>query len=207
MIGHLQNIPPEVIESVLRGKDPKILGVPQKVSDYIFQLDDAMKLFKNHRTIIGCAQELQKKYTYLSISTCKQRIYDAINYFNTDSSVTKEAWNNYFADQMQKLADLNIISRNFKEARVCMERCREYRIAAAENIIDPNLKKFKPQIVSAEVELDRMGVKKQGLLGAYKRAVNIIQERDLPDIEKKRLIEEVEKELNISDIDYADDKI
>lgn len=207
MITHLQNISPEKIDSLLKGKDPNILGISEQVSNYIFQLDDAMKLFKRNRTIIGCAKELQKKYPYLSISTCKQRIYDAINYFNTDSSVTKEAWNNYFADQMQKLADLNIIAQNFKEARVCMERCREYRIAAAENIVDPNLKKFKPQIVSAEVELDRMGIKKQGLLGAYKKAINLIQERDLPDIEKNRLIEEVEQELNISDVDYADDKI
>ena len=201
----LEKIPPEMVELVLKGKDPEKVGIPKQVGDYIWQLNDAMILFKNHRTIIGCAQELQEKYPNLSISTCKQRIYDSINYFNRDSTVTKEAWNNYFADQMQKLADLNIEARNFKEARVCMEKCREYRIAASEGIIDPNLKKFRPQIVSADMELERMGVKKQGLLGAYRKALSIIESRDLPELERNRLIEEVENELNISDVEYAND--
>ena len=48
-----------------------------------------------------------------------------------------------------------------------------------------------------------MGIKKQGLLGAYKKAIDIIKGRDIPEAEKQRLIGEVERELNIEDAEYG----
>ena len=116
--------------------------------------------------------------------------------------MTSEAWNNYFADQMMLLRDVNLIAHNFKEARLCMQEARKYRIEASSNIIDPRLKEFKPQIVSPDLEIQRMGVKGQGLLKAYNQAKEIIMKRDIPESEKKRLVEEVERELNISEAEY-----
>ena len=84
-----------------------------------------------------------------------------------------------------------------------MQESRKYRIAASESAINPDLKKFKQQLVSPDLEITRMGIKKQGLLGAYKKAIDIIKGRDIPETEKQRLIGEVERELNIEDAEYG----
>lgn len=198
----LQKLPVEVVRRFLDTRDANACGIASALAEYILQVNFASNLHKKHASITECAQKLQQEYRDLSIHTCRQRIYDAINYFNCDCNVTSEAWNNYFADQMMSLRDINLVAHNFKEARLCMQEARKYRIEASSNIIDPRLKEFKPQIVSPDLEIARMGIKKQGLLKAYDKAKEIIMKRDIPEAEKKRLVEEVERELNISEATY-----
>jgi hypothetical protein len=203
MIQQLQTLPQEIVERFLETRDAKKLGIPEKLAEYILQLNEAANLHRRIHSITDCALRLQKDYPHLSISTCKSRIYDAINYLNSDCTVTSTAWNLFYADQMTKLMEVNLIAHNLKEARICLERAREYKIEASANIVNPDLLKFKHQLVSPDVEIDRMGIRRQGLLYAYRAALGIIDQRDIPDAEKTRLIKEVEKELNISDIDEA----
>lgn len=198
----LQKLSVEVVQRFLDVRDAKACGIAPALADYILQVNFASNLHKKYASITECARKLQQEYPGLSIHTCRQRIYDAVNYFNCDCNVTSEAWNNYFADQMMSLRDVNLIAHNFKEARLCMQEARKYRIEASSNIIDPRLKEFKPQIVSPDLEIQRMGVKGQGLLKAYNQAKEIIMKRDIPESEKKRLVEEVERELNISEAEY-----
>ena len=203
MLPDLQKLPVDIVERFLQTRNAESCGIPAKLADYILQINYAANLHKKNSSINDCARKLQKEYPGLSMSTCRQRVYDAINYLNTDCTVTAEAWNLYFADEMMKLRDINLISHNFKEARFCMQESRKYRIAASESAINPDLKKFKQQLVSPDLEIARMGIKKQGLLGAYKKAIDIIKGRDIPESEKQRLIGEVERELNIEDAEYG----
>lgn len=198
----LQKLSVEVVQRFLDVRDARACGIAPALADYILQVNFASNLHKKYASITECAKKLQQEYSELSIHTCRQRIYDAVNYFNCDCNVTSEAWNNYFADQMMSLRDVNLVAHNFKEARLCMQEARKYRIEASSNIIDPRLKEFKPQIVSPDLEIQRMGVKGQGLLKAYNQAKEIIMKRDIPDSEKKRLVEEIERELNISEAEY-----
>ena len=201
MIEQVKKLPVDAVEGFLTDRDAVKYGIPAEIAEYILQITSAQLVHKTNRSISAAALELQKEYPKLSISTCRQRIYDSINFLNTTSTVTPEAWNLYFADEMMKLHDLNIISRDLKEARLCIEKAREYRIEAAANIIDPERVKFKPQIVSPDIEIERMGIKKQGLLSAYKKAMSLIDQRDIPEAEKQRLKGEVERELNIQTIE------
>lgn len=201
MIEQVKKIPVEVVEGFLNEKNAVKYGIPEEIANYILQLNSAQIIYKENRSISEAAIKLQKEYPKLSLSTCRQRIYDSINFLNTTSTVTAESWNLYFADEMMKLHDLNIISKDFKEARLCLEKARDFRIEAAANIIDPERIKFRPQIVSPDIEIERMGVKKQGLLQAYKKAMKLIDQRDIPEVEKKRLKSEVERELNIQTIE------
>jgi hypothetical protein len=52
------------------------------------------------------------------------------------------------------------------------------------------------------MELERMGIKKKGLLDAYRKALKIIDSRDISQTDKDRLKREVETELGLSDVDY-----
>lgn len=202
MIDKLQKIPPTVVEQFLADRNPAKYGIPKAVADYIIELNDATNIHKKYGAITEASRRLHELHPALSLSLCKQRIYDSINYLHSDMSVTASAWNMYFADEMFKLRDLNILKRDFKEARLNLERAREYRIAASKNIVDPNRVKFKPQIVSPDVELDRMGIKSGGLLKAWTRLNKIINDRDISEPEKERLRKEMGTELNIHTVDY-----
>jgi len=204
MIEHLQKLPPETVEQFLVSRDPEPLGIPPKLAEYILQINEASNLNKKYHSISECAKKLKESYPELSIHTCKSRIYDAINYLNQDCSVTSEAWYLYYADLFMKLLEVNLVGHNFREARTCLQKSCEYRIRASANAIDPERIRFKHQIVSADMELERMGVKKQGILGAYKKALSIIDNIDATDLEKKRMIDEVERELNITDTEHEE---
>ena len=202
MIDNLKRLPPEKVERFLQMRNPDNSDIPKQLAEYILQIDEAAKLNKKYQSISECARQLQKIYPNLSISTCKTRIYDAINYFNSDCSVTEESWNLFFADQMMQLRDINIAAHDFREARICTERAREYRIAASSKAINPDLIKFKDLIVSPDVNLERMGIKSKGLVAHYKKAMSIIESRDIPAVDKERLRKEVDMELNIEDAEY-----
>jgi hypothetical protein len=201
MIEHLKKLSPEVVERFLESRDPEPFNIPKKLADYILQLNDAANLHRLHRSMAECARQLQHLYPDISIHTCKSRIYDAINYLNDESSVTAEAWQLYYADMFMKLFEVNLVSHNFREARQCLQYACEYRIKASANAIDPDRIKFKPQIVSPDIELERMGIKRNGVLDAYRKALTIISKQDATDSEKRRQIDEIVCELNIKDID------
>ncbi|MDR1340728.1 MAG: hypothetical protein LBK58_11850 [Prevotellaceae bacterium] len=201
MIENMRKLPAGIIERFLETRDAKKLGVPPKLAEYILQINEASNLHRRIHSIADCAVRLQKSYPELSISTCKSRIYDAINYLNSDCTVTTEAWNLFYADQMTKLMEVNLVAQNLKEARICMELARKYRIEASANAVNPDLLKFKHQFVTPDINIERMGVQKQGLLPAYRNALKIIDVLEIPDAEKDRLIREVENETNISSTD------
>ena len=220
MIEHLQKLPPETVEQFLSSRDAEALNIPPKLAEYILQLNEAANLLREYKYISECALKLKESYPDLSFSTCKNRIYDAIKYFNDSSNVTAPEWNYFFADVMMKLAyenekekqqiieyngkPVSIITKNLKEARYCYMEARKYYLEASANAIDPERIRFKHQIVSADMELDRMGVKKQGFLNAYKKALSIIDNTDATDKDKQRMIDEVERELNITDIPHEE---
>lgn len=202
MIEQVQKLPVAIIEGFLSDRDPKKFGIAPDLAAYIVELDDATKIHRTKAIIIEAAKELRIKHPHLSLSTAKQRIYDSIKYLHSGNSVTADEWNMYFADEMMKLRDLNLLKMDFKEARIVMEKARDYRIAAAQNIINPDRIKFKPLIVSPDVQLDRMGIKSNGLLSDYARLKKIIDGRDISADEKARLHNELDRELNIQDTDY-----
>lgn len=198
MIHHLQQIPVERVERFLETRDASRCGIPNQLAEYILQINEAANLNRRYHNITECARQLRRVFPNISLATCRSRIYDAINYFNADCSVTAEAWNLYFADQMLALAEVNLVAHDTREARICFERAREYRIAASSNVINPERLRFRTQLVSADMQLDRMGVQRRGLLDAYNEALNIINSRDIAQSDRNRLTLELQRELNIS---------
>ena len=201
MLEHLQRLPIDIIQAFLKSQDAKATGVSPTLAEYILQINEAYNLNKKNRSITKCADQLRLKYPVLSLSTCKCRVYDAIAFFNIDCSVTAEAWDNYFADRMAQLFEKNMKEKDYKEARICSEREREFRLSASKNKVDPRLIQFKPQIVSADMQLDRMGVTQKGILNAWETAKTIIRSRDIASHEKQRILMETGRELNIKDQD------
>lgn len=199
MLEHIQRLPIEIIQAFLKSQDAKKCGVPPALAEYILQINAAYNLNKRYRSINDCANQLRVKYPELSLPTCKSRVYDAIQFFNADCDVTTNAWYGVFADRMANLFEVNLIAQDRKEARICSERELEYRVAASQNRVDPRLIQFKPQIVSADMQLDRMGITQKGILGAWEKGKSIIISRDVAIHEKKRVVTEFARELNVKD--------
>lgn len=199
MLEHLQRLPIEVVQAFLKNRNAKACGVPPALAEYILQINDAYNLNKKYRAISDCANQLRIKYPELSLPTCKTRVQDAIMFFNAECDVTADAWDNYFADRMAKLFEVNLIAGDRKEARLCTMAEREWRLSASQNRVDPRLIQFKPQIVSADMQLDRMGVTPKGVLGAWEKAKSIIKSRDIAPHERKRILTEAAREMNIQD--------
>ena len=204
MIEHFKKLSPEIIEQFLATREAEPLGIPPKLAAYILQITQAGVLNKRHHSVGECARILQQSYPELSLSTCKSRIYDAINCLNPDCTVTAEAWTLYYADMFMKLFEVNLTAHNFREARTCLQKAFDCHIRAAAHAIDPERIRFKHRIISPDIELDRMGVRRAGLLDSYKKALAIIDSLDANDTEKRRLVDEVERELNIHDATHEE---
>jgi hypothetical protein len=203
MLANLKQHNPESVEQFLRMRNLENTEIPRPLAEYILQIDDAFRLNQKYRVITECAANLQKKYPNLSLSTCRNRIYDSITYFYSNNTATAEHWNNVFADRMEKLGDIALTAHDIREARVCFEKAREYRIAAAAAAVDPDLIKFKEQLVSPDVDLERMFTKgRKGILEQYRRGLEIIDKRDIPSSEKERLTNELVNALGIEDTEY-----
>jgi hypothetical protein len=206
MIEHLKKLSPETIAAYLETRDDKALGIHPKLGEYILQIDAATRLYKKHRVISECARHLQQAYPNLSIHTCKSRIYDSINYLYEVCTVTESSWLLYYADMYMRLFEVNLVGHNLKEARVCLKYSLDCRIRASDGAVDSDRTRFKPQIVSPDITVDRMRIEKKGLLDSYREALKIIGSLDANDVEVKRLIKEVESEFNIIDTEHEEIK-
>ena len=204
MIDQLKKLSPETIEAYLETRDDKALGIHPKLAEYILQIDSASKLHKKHHSISECAKHLQELYPSLSIHTCKSRIYDSLNYLNDTCTVTEAAWYLYYADMYMKLFEVNLIGHNLKEARVCLKHSLDCRIKAAAGAVDTDRTKFKQQIVSPDITIERMRIERKGLLDSYKEALSIVNNLDTNDVEIKRLMNEISSEFNIEDTEYEE---
>ena len=135
--------------------------------------NEASNLNKKYHSIMECAIKLHESFPQLSVHTCKSRIYDAINYLNDNCSVTSDAWLLYYADMFMKLFEVCLVAHNYQEAGRCLQKSCEYRIKATANAIDPQRIKFKPQIVSPDIVLERMFIKEKGVLTSFKQALSL----------------------------------
>jgi len=204
MIEQLQKLPPETVEQFLESRDPESLGIPQRLSEYILQINEASNLNKKYHSVSECAKKLKESFPVLSIYTCKSRIYDAINYLNNNCSVTSDSWLLYYADMFMNLFEVCLLAHNYQEAGRCLQKSCDYRIKASSNVIDPERIKFKPQIVSPDIVLERMFIKEKGVLSAFRQALSFVETVDINDTEKQRIINEAKQELNITDVEHEE---
>lgn len=198
-ISQLRAMPVKTVNAFLKSRDAAACGILPEMAEYILQVNEAANLLRDYPNIGDAAAQLQKLYPHISLHCARDRISDALNYFNANCTITSDAWNLYYADVMMDLYTKAIKAGDLKEARLCLDKAREYRCEAASHNIDPALIRFKEQLISPDVELERMGVQKDSMAEAYRKAIEIIETRELSGADKERLKKELESELGIED--------
>lgn len=201
MYEELEKIPPEIIADYRKTRISK--GISQELQIYIDQLERAVELYKKKRSIRKAAKELNADFKDISFNTCRQRIYDAINYFHLNSTVKEEAWYNFYADYFEELSKKAENKQDFKEARLAARQAAEYRIQSSKVGIDPDLLRPKDQILNPDISPERLGLEKFNLKKLWVDTGTFIEQLRVDSVSKERIKEEARQNLGI-DTDYEE---
>lgn len=135
VLERLDKIHPDLISSFLA--DGKSAGIPADVQLFLKQIQWAAEIFEYEPSITRASKKLRlrinaEQHIALEERTCKERIYQAINYFNVDNTVSEKIWENHYADKFESIAQLCAAKGDLKTMAMCMEKASEHRTRAAQ---------------------------------------------------------------------------
>lgn len=171
-------------------------AIPAELRLFLQQLQWAMEIFETERSVQRCATKLRQRiaaqqHVKVEQRTAVARVYEALNFFHVDQSVSIKVWEAVYADQFEKIALLAAASGDLKTQSKATERALECRRRAAE-IADSDRSLGIVQLYSPEVTADLLGYQAQDLkLIARKNndgAYAIIQGLPVEEGEKRRLL-------------------
>jgi len=201
----LDKLPVQVIQEFR--KSGKSVAISDKLQQYILHLDRVAEIRNTHHdhNLTSTARKLMDTFPELNFDAAKRRVDDAINYFHLNSTVKTEAWNNYYADRMEDLAQYAMAADNITEARRCIEKAHQFRLDASNNSINPD--DFKPvtQLISPNVDAKRLGFAEEfNLRKLWTDTEKFINDLPVDDRDKQRALDDASQALGIEDIDYED---
>ena len=207
MIYKLENIDEKALSEYRATGESQILDNPTK--NYIDEVGYAAQLIhRSSKSIIAIAKNILQMFPSngLTLASAKNRVYDAINYFHLNNNVKNEAWDNYFAlEHFPKLIELALTQKNTELAFKIMIKQHEILTRHDEDLYDPLELIMKPQIISPELGLDRIGTVEMDLRKLYEKTRNLVGKFEISEDEKKRILTETANELNIQDADIIDE--
>ncbi|MBQ8715838.1 MAG: hypothetical protein IJ552_11660 [Prevotella sp.] len=209
-IEKIQELHPDLIASFLAtGKGE---AIPVELRLFLQQLQWAVEIFETERIISRCASKLRQRIAaeqHVSIEqrTAIARVYEALNFFHVDQSVSVKVWESVYADQFEKIAKMAAVKGDMKTLSKATERALECRRRAAE-IADSDRSLGITQLISPDVTPGLLGFETQDLKTIARKnregAYVIIQSLPIESSEKKRLltdakIEELESMEEVTD--------
>ena len=208
-----ESLHPDIVKSFLTTN--KSDAIAEDLQRYIFLLDRVPELQRRYPSVSRCARELIKKYPdfNLAFNTAREIIWEAINYFHLNSTVRNSAWNDYYADKLEELSNIALVSDNLGVARRCLIDAARLRQNPNENEIDTT--KLHPifHVLSPEVTWKMLGGKKEYNLKSiagerlkqYKDACKNIDSYPINTEQKDKLKEEAALSMNITDTEESDE--
>jgi hypothetical protein len=161
----IETIHPDIINHFLE------TGVSKAIDDdlklLIQQLTIAVEIWDKERNITRAARKLKMRIfaeqrITVGLSICKQRIYDALNYFHVDCTVSNKFWLLNTADKLEDYALIAVKLRKPGEAARITKDALELRLRAKAEVSISDMK--APIIlISDKMTLDEMGFEKKSL--------------------------------------------
>lgn len=210
-------LPPEIVSDYLKTR--KSEGIPEKVQRFIEAIDKVPEQHRRYPSVSRCCRELMKLYPdeFTSFRYAQEIVYASIQYHHLNNNVSNAAWDNYFADKQEELANIAVMAGKLDVASLCFERARRYRTNKDDNAFDAAKLRPHTNVLSPDVPPILLGLidengKEPSLNDVFKRkekvldeAVKMIRKMDVSDEEKNRLIYEAKMNLNMpEDIDFED---
>nr|DAL53819.1 MAG TPA_asm: hypothetical protein [Caudoviricetes sp.] len=171
-------------------------GIPPETQQWLQEISMAYEEYDKNRNISKAAEALKVRITAkfrkkISIRTCQERIYAALEYFHVDNIVSDKVWYIDFANKYEDDAKAAIEAEDFRSAylfRKAAEECREKSSVAASLDTD-----FVPVfLLSTDISLIDLGFESKNLKEIARKNnegyyLNLINSLPIEQAEKKRL--------------------
>lgn len=171
-------------------------GIPPETQQWLQEISMAYEEYDKNRNISKAAEALKVRITAkfrkkISIRTCQERIYAALEYFHVDNIVSDKVWYIDFANKYEDDAKSAIEAEDFRSAylfRKAAEECREKSSIAASLDTD-----FVPVfLLSPDISLIDLGFESKNLKEIARKNnegyyLNLINSLPIEQAEKKRL--------------------
>lgn len=171
-------------------------GIPPETQQWLQEISMAYEEYDKNRNISKAAEALKVRITAkfrkkISIRTCQERIYAALEYFHVDNTVSDKVWYIDFANKFEDDAKAAIEAKDFRSAylsRKAAEECREKSSIAASLDTD-----FVPVfLLSPNISLIDLGFESKNLKEIARKNnegyyLNLINSLPIEQAEKKRL--------------------
>lgn len=171
-------------------------GIPPETQQWLQEISMAYEEYDKNRNISKAAEALKVRIAAkfrkkISIRTCQERIYAALEYFHVDNIVSDKVWYIDFANKYEDDAKAAIEAEDFRSAylfRKAAEECREKSSIAASLDTD-----FVPIfLLSPNISLIDLGFESKNLKEIARKNnegyyLNLINSLPIEQAEKKRL--------------------
>ena len=173
--------------------------IPGDLQDYIRKINAVPSIVHHNGAALGrCIAALRKQFPTLSYAQARGIYEDAMNFFYMDNTVTSDAWDNYYADEFDKLARLSLAMDKPEAAQRAFAKAHELRTRSTDRIKpgDWNPPTF---IISDRIKPEQLGYAKQNLYDIARKAESgyykkLIDGLPITEKEKERLFAEAEVE-------------
>ena len=175
------------------------VGIPDKLQDYIRKINAIPAIVHyNGAALSKCITALRRQFPDLTYSQARGIYEDAMNFFYMDNTVTSDAWDNYYADQFDKLARLSLGMNKPDAALRAFTKAHELRTRSTDRI-KPGEWAPPTFIISDRIKPEQLGYAKQNLYDIARKAEsgfykNLIEGLPITEKEKERLLAEAEVE-------------
>ncbi len=174
-------------------------SIPETLKDYILKINAVPAIVHHNGAALSrCIPALRRQFPEMTYSQARGIYEDAMNFFYMDNTVTSDAWDNYYADQFDKLARLSLAMDKPEVAMRSFAKAHELRTRATDRIKpgDWNPPTF---IISSNIKPEQLGYAKQNLYDIARKAESgyykkLIDNLPITEKEKERLLAEAEVE-------------
>lgn len=207
-LARIETLHPDIIDHFI--ETGASAAIPQELQQFIKQLSWAVEIHEYEKNLSRASRELKRRIKAtqnitLSERACRERIYDALNYFQVDNNVSNKFWYLDAADKFEDLAKLAIAQDKLTEAGRFKDKALQYRLAANTEM---SLEDFAPPIflISDKMTLEDLGLDKKNLKEIARKDsdgyyVKLITQLPIEKDEKNKLL----KDANIEDAEIIDD--
>lgn len=201
----LSKIHPDLIAAYLSGGKGE--GISPEIRLFLQQMTWAAEIYETERNITRAARKLRLRIIamqniQISERVCMERIYSALNYFGTDSSVSIKVWETDFANKFEDLAKMAAMRGDYRTQRECYKSALECRRRAAEMSEMERSGQDILFLFTPETKPEDLGFRTKSLKEIARKATEgyyakLIDGLPVDKSEKKRLLED-------ADIDEAE---
>lgn len=199
----IEKYTPQQIESYRNTKNPDV--IPEKeIQQFIEEIDFLYANLEKNGNVSRQARKLMEMYPYLSFSTARLRVYDAIEiFYSGEENVPTSAWRALYANWYENFVDYCILAGDLKNALIAKTRAYELRAShSAENQINPDDLKQRLVVLTPDFNTKRAGIETYNLTELWQEVEKLVDKSQLDKDSRESIMKEFAANVNYPNKNY-----